>query len=66
MEDLETIYRDGWYIRSAFGRATQRFIAWCKREMFTGTDLIDEPGNVYFEYGTTRERAIEHLLAIVN
>lgn len=64
--EMKTTYRSGWYVRSDYSDTLERFVAWCKREMFTGDSVIDEPGDVWFEFGLTRERAIERLLASVS
>ncbi len=62
LDEFETHYHDsGWYIRTAQGR--HRFVAWAKREMFVLEDILLEPGDVYFEFGQTRERAVARLLA---
>lgn len=60
MSEMETIYKNGWYIRSARGEC--RFIAWAKREMFQGSDPVDEAGEVFFGFGRTRVSAIDRLL----
>lgn len=62
LDQLQTTYANGYYLRSSKG-FTGTYVAWCKKDMFTGTDPFDETGNVWFEFGPTRETAIANLWA---
>ena len=60
MTEMQTTFINGFYLRSSKGYSG-KYIAWCKREPFTGSDPINESGDVWFEFGSTRADAITNL-----
>jgi hypothetical protein len=51
-----------WYIATAACRVSGDYVAWAKMGPITGRSPMDEPGgHVWFQFGATREQAIERL-----
>jgi hypothetical protein len=66
---MQTSYRfiqseklNGWNCMSGMSEISSRWTAWAKAGTMKAICPINEPGEVYFEFGVSRDQAIERLL----